>query len=189
MTPDIQAGSDNAGNLTTASSQVDLDQLSIQLTAAYSAGDQGAIVQILAQIENLAGAASGGAATPTSGMLQYRSLAGNGATGGGGGEIPQPQGSNFYVTPGGTALRAPEGYVGIEARNKAGLVLLPEGQSLENNSNIIRYGDPTSTAGPYFRYYNNYGQPLNPTTGRPGPNSVTHILEGYQGPLLGYPGN
>jgi hypothetical protein len=66
LTPDQpgQAGSDNAGNLTTASSQTDLDQLSTQLTAAYSAGDQGAISQILAQIENLTGAVSGGAPPP-----------------------------------------------------------------------------------------------------------------------------
>ena len=67
MTPDQpgQAGSGNAGNLTTASSQVDLDQLSAQLTVAYGAGNQGAISQILAQIENLAGAASGGAPPAT----------------------------------------------------------------------------------------------------------------------------
>ncbi len=64
MTPDIQPGSDNAGNLTTASSQTDFDQLSTQLTAAYGAGDQGAISQILAQIEYLAGAASGGVEAP-----------------------------------------------------------------------------------------------------------------------------
>ncbi len=75
MTPDGpgQTGSDNAGNLTTASSQVDLDQLSTQLTAAYGAGAQGAISQILAQIENLAGAASGGAAATLAaeGGIQY----------------------------------------------------------------------------------------------------------------------
>jgi hypothetical protein len=59
-----QAGSDNAGNLITASSQVDLDQLFTQLTAARSAGDQGAISQILIQIENLAGAISGRAPQP-----------------------------------------------------------------------------------------------------------------------------
>ena len=63
MTPD-QPGNDNAGNLITASSQVGLDQLSTQLTAEYSASDQRAIAQILAQIENLAGAVSGGAARP-----------------------------------------------------------------------------------------------------------------------------
>jgi RHS repeat-associated protein len=66
VTPDQpgQAASGNAGSLITASSRTDLDQLSTQLTAAYSVGDQGAISQILAQIENLAGAVSGGGPPP-----------------------------------------------------------------------------------------------------------------------------
>ena len=64
MTPDIPPASNTAGNLITASGQTDLDQLFSQLTAARSAGDQAAISQILAQIENLAGAVSGTAAVP-----------------------------------------------------------------------------------------------------------------------------
>jgi len=77
----------------------------------------------------------------------------------------------------------------VAAENGKGLVLLPEGQSLGNNANIIRYGEP-SAANPngYFRYYNGAGQPLNPATGLPGPNSATHIPLDYRGPLNGYPG-
>jgi RHS repeat-associated protein len=94
----------------------------------------------------------------------------------------------FYGTPGGQLIEAPPGYVAVTAQNGRGLVLLPEGQALGNNANIIRYGDPTSTAPPYFRYYNGSGQPVNPLTGQPGSNSLTHIPPTYQGPLNGYPG-
>jgi hypothetical protein len=82
--------------------------------------------------------------------------------------------------------------VAVEAQNGQGLVLLPEGQALGDNANIIRYGEPGSNSNyldEYFRYYNGYGQPLNPATGNPGPNSLTHFGPDYQGPLLGYPGN
>jgi RHS repeat-associated protein len=114
---------------------------------------------------------------------------GAGGAAGSAAEAGSSTGANFYVTPGGTSIAAPEGYVGVTAQNGNGLVLLPEGQALGDNANIIRYGDPTDLyPNGYFRYYNEYGQPVNPATGNPGPNSVTHIPEGYQGPLLGYPG-
>jgi hypothetical protein len=59
---------------------------------------------------------------------------------------------------------------------------MPQGQALGNNSNVIRYGEPNA-ANPngYFRYYNRYGQPLDPTTGKSGPNDLTHIDPSYQG--------
>jgi hypothetical protein len=63
-------------------------------------------------------------------------------------EAPQsppiaPVDSRFYVTPGGQILAAPPGYYGHTAQNGRGLVLLPEGQRLGNNANIIRYGEST----------------------------------------------
>ena len=65
-----------------------------------------------------------------------------------------------------------------------------KGQNLNNNANIIRYGDPNSIySNGYFRYYNGYGQPLNPATGTSAPNSLTHITQGYVGPLIGCPGS
>ena len=51
------------------------------------------------------------------------------------------------------------GYVGVTAENGNGLVLLPEGEALDNNANIVRYGSPTKLyPSGYFRYYNGYGQ-------------------------------
>jgi hypothetical protein len=108
-----------------------------------------------------------------------------GEGGGGGGE---GGGGILYVTPNGQVIVAPPGYQAVDAQNGNGLVLLPQGQALGNNSNIIRYGEPNA-ANPngYFRYYNQYGQPLDPTTGKSGPNDLTHIDPSYQGPLMGYP--
>jgi hypothetical protein len=98
-------------------------------------------------------------------------------------------GRKVYIAPNGQAIVAPRGYQAVEAENGKGLVLLPEGQALGNNSNIIRYGEPNALhPNGYFRYYNKYGQPIDPTTGRPGPNDQTHIDPSYQGPLKGYPG-
>ena len=98
-------------------------------------------------------------------------------------------GGVIYGTPQGQLIEAPAGYRAVAAENGKGLALLPEGQPLGNNANIIRYGEPNA-ANPsgYFRYYNGAGQPLNPATGLPGPNSATHIPLDYQGPLNGYPG-
>jgi hypothetical protein len=95
----------------------------------------------------------------------------------------------IYGTPQGQLIEAPAGYRAVTAQNGKGLVLLPEGQALGNNSNIIRYGEPNAAnPGGYFRYYNSAGQPLNPFTGNPGRNSATHIPLDFEGPLLGYPG-
>ena len=68
------------------------------------------------------------------------------------------------------------------------LILLPSGQSLGDNSNIIRYADPNQLyPNGSFRYYNQFGQPLNPATGNPGSNADTHIRSDYVGPLEGFP--
>ncbi len=94
----------------------------------------------------------------------------------------------FYATPEGQLIEAPAGYEAVTAENGSGLVLKPSGQVLGENSNIIRYGEPnTQNPNGYFRYYNGYGQPLNPATGQPGSNPITHIPLNYQGPLNGYP--
>jgi len=124
------------------------------------------------------------------GMPCLASFGGGGCFGGGsrgGGATGSAE--TFYGTPGGQIMQAPPGYSAVPAQNGKGLVLLPEGQPLGDNSNIIRYGEPNAQYPlGYFRYYNQYGQPVNPLTGRPGPNSETHISPTYQGPLMGYPG-
>ncbi|MEQ1708296.1 MAG: hypothetical protein ABL864_08185 [Terricaulis sp.] len=95
----------------------------------------------------------------------------------------------LYVAPNGVVLQAPPGYVATTAVNGRGLVLLPAGQALGNNANIIRYGEPSARyPDGYFRYYNSHGQPLNPLTGRPGSQDTTHITPDYRGTLRGYPG-
>lgn len=94
----------------------------------------------------------------------------------------------FYGTPEGQLIEAPAGYEAATAQNGKGLVLQPNGQILGDNSNIIRYGEPNvQNPNGYFRYYNGYGQALNPSTGRPGADIITHIPLDYQGPLNGYP--
>lgn len=95
----------------------------------------------------------------------------------------------FYGTPQGQLIEAPAGYRAVTARNGKGLVLLPERQALGNNSSIIRYAEPNvkHTNGS-TRYYNSNRQPLNPLTGKPGADSVTHVPLDHKGPLRGYPG-
>ncbi len=58
--------------------------------------------------------------------------------------------------PDGTiTLYIPQGYVPVLAQNQNGIVFLPPGQTLGNNANIIRIGDPTSQQPfGYFRVYN-----------------------------------
>jgi RHS repeat-associated protein len=106
--------------------------------------------------------------------------------GGAGGDFGS---ADFYGTPQGQLIEAPPGYQPVPAENGRGLVLQPEGQAIGDNSNIIRWGEPNAqNPDGYFRYYNDLGQPLDPATGRPGPDSATHIPPDYQGPLNGYPG-
>jgi RHS repeat-associated protein len=154
-------------------------------------GGAGALIaEGLAEIAGGATLDTGAAVAVDSAADAGLAAEGEGGVAGSAAEAESSTGANFYVTPGGTSIVAPEGYVGVTAQNGNGLALLPEGQALGDNANIIRYGDPTDLyPNGYFRYYNEYGQPLNPATGNPGPNSVTHIPDGYQGPLLGYPGS
>jgi hypothetical protein len=94
-----------------------------------------------------------------------------------------------YTTPNGITFRAPSNYVAVPAQNGKGMVLLPEGQILGDNRNIIRYGEPNlNNPQGYFRYYNSQGQPVNPNTGKPGTQLETHIPANFRGPLKGYPG-
>jgi RHS repeat-associated protein len=56
-----------------------------------------------------------------------------------------------------------------------------------SNANIIRIYRQRGQTSWTMRYYNGEGQPVDPATGMPGPNSLTHIPEGYKGPLEGLP--
>jgi hypothetical protein len=107
--------------------------------------------------------------------------AGAAETAGGGGQT-------FVTTPRGTTFDIPEGYVGREADNGAGIVYQEPGAS--GNAGSIRIMEPTGQyPDGYFRYYNSEGngQPLD-INGNPGPPSATHIPENYIGPVLGWPG-
>ncbi len=50
------------------------------------------------------------------------------------------RGRVFYGTPQGQVIEAPPGYEPVSAQNGQGLVLMPERQTLGNNSSIIRWG-------------------------------------------------
>ena len=101
-----------------------------------------------------------------------------------------PSGGVIYVTPGGTSIVAPPNYYATTAINGNGLVLLPNGQKIKNNANIIRYGDPdVKNPKGYIRYYNDKGYALDPKTGNTGSRPDTHFPPDYQGPLIGYPGS
>ena len=147
---------------------------------AAEAGDVGAGAEGAAEGGEVGAGAEGAAEGGEVGAGE--GTAGTGDPGEGGGRA-------FYGTPQGTLIEAPPGYEPVPAQNGQGLVLKPEGQSLGNNSNIIRWGEPNARyPDGYFRYYNDAGQPLNPRTGQPGPNSLTYISPDYYGPLKGYPG-
>ena len=93
----------------------------------------------------------------------------------------EPRGPLFIGTPNGRVFRIPEGWVGRPADKGKGIVFQRPGA--DGNSDMIRIMDPTpDKPGGYFRYYNSYGQPLDPF-GKPGRESATHIPIDYEGPL------
>jgi len=95
---------------------------------------------------------------------------------------------DYVVTPMGTTIKVPAGYVAVQSQNGKGIVLLPKGQSLKDNRGIIRYSDPSpGNKTGAIRYYNKDGQPLNPKTGKSGTQDQTHIPENYSGEFVGYP--
>lgn len=75
-------------------------------------------------------------------------------------------------------------------RTKNGFLVREPGTT--GDAQTIRYG--RDARGPYLRYYNKHGQPLDPRTGKPPGNvskqrfnQLTHIRHGYQGPYKGLP--
>ena len=159
MTPDQpgQAGSNNAGNLITASSQVDLDQLSAQLTVVYSASDQGAIFQILAQIENLAGAASGGA-TPTG---ESEAAAATGFRGSKGFELKNAPYQSLRNAPGEVNGRLYTGHAFDQMQNR-GIMPSVVDNTIQNGTIFATRAGTTG----YYDAVNNVRVIVNSTTGR-----------------------
>jgi RHS repeat-associated protein len=79
----------------------------------------------------------------------------------------------FIAPPNGPAIGIPPGYTGRVADNGKGTVWQQPGAT--GNSGAIRVADPSPLyPGGYSRTYNQGGQPIDPSTGRPGPNSATH---------------
>ena len=90
--------------------------------------------------------------------------------------VPQPNANGeFIVGPNGTAVRIPPGYAAEPAANGNGIVYRPAGST--GNANTIRImGADAQGRYPngYVRVYNSSGQPVNSTTGKPGPQATTH---------------
>lgn len=80
------------------------------------------------------------------------------------------------------------GEVAIEkTSNEKGIILRNPGT--QGNADTIRIQGPTARYPQgYLRYYNDEGQPIDPRTGKPGPDNLTHIEPGYKGPFKGLPG-
>jgi RHS repeat-associated protein len=75
-------------------------------------------------------------------------------------------------------VQIPENYEVSPTTTGGGAILGPPGQDPFNDAGTYRFMppgyDPLYPEG-YLRQYNPYGQPINPTTGRPGSNAETHI--------------
>jgi RHS repeat-associated protein len=84
--------------------------------------------------------------------------------------VPQPNPSGeTIVGPGGTAVKIPPGYVAEAAENGNGIVYRPAGST--GNANTIRVMGPDAQGRypqGYVRIYNSSGQPVIPSTGKPG---------------------
>jgi hypothetical protein len=80
----------------------------------------------------------------------------------------------FVVAPDGQVIEIPPGYYSSPAENGNGIVYRPIGST--GNANSIRIMGPTPQyPNGYFRIYNQYGQPININTGKPGPQKLTHF--------------
>jgi len=90
-------------------------------------------------------------------------------------EVPQPNpNGEIIVAPNGNAVKIPAGYVAEPADNANGIVYRPAGST--GNANIIRVSGPDAkNPTGYFRIYNSEGQPIIPSTGKPGSEAQTHI--------------
>jgi len=90
--------------------------------------------------------------------------------------VPQPAAEGeILVGPNGTAVRIPAGYVAEPAANGNGIVYRPAGST--GNANTIRIMGPDAKGrypDGYVRIYNSSGQPVVPSTGKPGPQATTH---------------
>ena len=94
---------------------------------------------------------------------------------------------SFITTAYGTTIRIPHGWIIRVADNGKGLVAQAPGAT--GNANMIRIMDATARHPKgYVRYYNAFGQPVNPLTGKPGALSQSHIdLASFVGQWLGFP--
>lgn len=72
------------------------------------------------------------------------------------------------------------------ARNRQGIVIRRPGTTGNANTLRIMAANARNPKG-YFRYYDKYGQPINPKTGKPGTQEETHIPLDYKGDLKGFP--
>ena len=75
--------------------------------------------------------------------------------------------------------------MGRVADNGAGIVYQRPGAT--GSADMIRIMDATlQYPQGYVRYYNDRGQPLDPS-GKPGNRALTHISLDYEGPMSGWP--
>jgi RHS repeat-associated protein len=90
--------------------------------------------------------------------------------------VPQPAAEGeIVVGPNGAAVRIPAGYVAEPAANGNGIVYRAAGST--GDANTIRIMGPDAQGrypNGYVRIYNSSGQPVIPSTGKPGTQAQTH---------------